>query len=132
MRENIYCFMQLALVLERPAFLERVRARLLVRFGPQRDAWRLDPVGQLVLAMISSRTRDEVSRAAFERLRQSYARWDVLARAAPAKIETLIQAVTFAERKAGQLPRALRMIIARSGDLNLDFLAAWEEEAARQ
>lgn len=124
--------MQLTLVFEHPAFLERVRRRLLAQYGPQRDAWRLDPVSQLVLAMLSARTRDAVSLAAFERLRCCYVDWNALSLAAPRDIEAMIAPVTFADRKAAQLSRALRLLRARCGNLALDFLAGWDEEAATQ
>jgi endonuclease-3 len=124
--------MQLSLALERPPFLTRVRALLFDRYGPQRDPERLDPIGQLILAMISARTRDEISLPAFARLQRSYPSWDLLRRARTAEIENVIRPVTFAERKATLLPRAIGMIAARAGRLNLDFLADWDEEAALQ
>lgn len=122
--------MQFSLALERPPFLTRVRALLFNRYGPQRDAGRLDPVSQLILAMISARTRDEISLPAFARLQRSYPSWDPLRRARAAEIENVIRPVTFAERKADLLRRAMGMIAARAGRLNLDFLADWDEEAA--
>jgi endonuclease-3 len=122
--------MQLSLDLERPPFLTRVRALLFDRYGPQRDADRLDPISQLILAMISARTHDEVSLPVFGRLQRSFPKWDLLSRAGAAEIQTILRPVTFAERKADLLPRALRMIAARAGGLKLDFLADWDEEAA--
>ncbi len=112
--------------------MPQLRSRLLSAFGPQRDIHRLDPVSQLVNAMISSRTRDEVSLAAFERLWRRYPSWDLLIPAPAAEIEAIIRAVNFAERKAVDLPRALRKIVAQTGALDLHFLADWEEEMSLQ
>ncbi|MBI1778206.1 MAG: endonuclease III [Proteobacteria bacterium] len=123
--------MQFSLPFEK-SILAEIHARLLATFGPQRDTWRLDPTSQLVNAMISSKTRDEVSLRAFRRLMHSYASWDLLVHAAPATVEQIIQPVTFAELKAIQLPRALRMIAARTGSLDLHFLMDWDEEMAMQ
>ena len=64
--------MQLSLALNDRLAVWQIRDRLLRRLGPQRDAVRRDPVSQLVNAIISAKTRDEVSSAAFERLRQRY------------------------------------------------------------
>jgi hypothetical protein len=47
--------MQFSLAVDPTPILPRIRTRLLARLGPQRDALRLDPVSQLVLAIISSR-----------------------------------------------------------------------------
>src|SRR5258707_7844014 len=109
-----------------------IRARLLARLGPQRDTRRRDPVSQLIAAMISGKTRDAVARAAFERLRRRYTPWDRLRVAAPADIEAIIRPVQYAERKAEYLPRALAMIVARSGALDLTFLVDWDEDMAMQ
>lgn len=124
--------MQLSLALNDRLVLWQIRARLLARLGPQRDAWRLDPVSQLVNAMISTNTLDAVSSAAFERLRQRYASWDDLRLAAPDELEAIIVPVRHANQKARHLPQALRMIVARNGSLDLDFLGDWDEEMAIQ
>jgi endonuclease-3 len=112
--------------------LPTVRARLLSILGPQRDGQRLDPVSQLVPASISTQTYDRVSLRAYELLRQHYPVWALLGRASSAAIEALIRPVPHADSKAIALPAALRMIIARTGDLDLEFLVDWGEEAAMQ
>jgi len=120
--------MQFSLTLDQAPILPRIRTRLLASCGPQRDSLRLDPVSQLVLAIISARTRDEVSLQAFERLARRYRPWSALGRAAPAAVEAIIRPVTYADVKAVHLPRALRLIEARTGSLDLAFLAIWPEE----
>src|SRR4029450_11689962 len=90
--------------------LSDIRARLLPSFGPQRALYRLDPVSQLVRAMLSSRTKDNVSAAAFARLRERYESWDLLRSAAPKEIKAIIHTVTHADAKALYLPQALRAI----------------------
>jgi endonuclease-3 len=87
-------------------------------------------MSQLVAAMISSRTRDKVSLLAFAQLRRRYLTWEALSRAAPTDIEAIIRPVTFADRKAELIPRALRMISARNASFDLAFLADWPEELA--
>jgi endonuclease-3 len=129
---NLPAAMQLSLALDETSLIQRVRARLFATFGPQRDAQRLDPVSQLVNGILSARTRDAVSIPAFVRLRRRYASWDLLCKAQSREIEGLIRPVTYADRKAEYLPRALRMVVARCGSLNLDFLAAWPEESGMQ
>lgn len=124
---------QLPLDLDRPgppSPLPWIRARLLALYGEQRDFRRLDPMSQLVAAMVSARTRDTVSLPAFVRLRRRYPIWEALSRAAPAVIEAIIRPVTFADRKAALIPRALRAIAARNGSFDLSFLAEWPEEMA--
>ena len=122
--------MQLSFPLDDDPLLPRVSARLRATASPRRDEPRRDPVSQLVRSMLGSKTRDEVSIQAFERLRDWYPSWDLLQRAPPRRIERAIWMVNHADRQAAQLPQALRMIVARSGALALDFLADWDEEVA--
>jgi endonuclease-3 len=122
--------MQLPFALETRPLLSRVSVLLLAQHGPQRDPLRLDPVSQLILAILSARTRDEISLAALEHLACRYASWSVLAHAPSQDIESIIHPVTYADRKADQLPRTLRLIAERAGALNLDFLARWPPEEA--
>ncbi len=122
--------MQLSLPLDDQQAVAAVRERLLAEFGPQRDSLRPDPVSQLVAALISSRTLDDVSSAAFWRLRRRYPDWSGLAQASVAEVQAIIAPVSYAERKATQLPLALRMIAARASTLDLSFLADWDVEMA--
>ena len=103
--------------------LPRFRDRLRGAFGLQRAAHRLDPLSQLIKSMISARTYDEVSWAAFVRLRNAYPDWTTLAGAPQHEVEEVIGPVTFAEVKARQVPHALRVILQRTGSLDLGLLA---------
>lgn len=86
--------------------------------GPQRRR----PIGQMVKSLISARTPDAVSMAAYRRLGSRWPRAADLADAAPADIEAVIHDVTFADRKAQQLPAALRRIADLRGTIDLDWL----------
>jgi endonuclease-3 len=112
--------------------LEAVRDDLLKIFGPQRPGRRLDPVSQLVRSMIGGKTKDEVSWAVFERLRDRFNTWEALAEAGDAEVLEQIRPVTHPEDKARHLPHALRIIQVRSGwKLTLDHLAELELDSAR-
>jgi endonuclease-3 len=91
---------------------------------------RMDPVSQLIRAMLGCRTYDEVSWAAFFRLQQAYPDWTGLAQATADEIEPIIDPVTFADQKARQLPILIRLITLRRGTLELDFLAKEPVEEA--
>jgi endonuclease-3 len=117
--------MQTALAFGQSADLVFVRDHLRDRFGPVFDAMRHDPIGQLVKASISSRTYDEISSAAFERLVMRYPNVDDLAEAQTEEIEAVISDVEYAENKALYLRAALRMIKAQQGAISLDFLCDW-------
>jgi endonuclease-3 len=114
-----------------PSDLPPVRDRLRTVFGaleaPER---RMDPVSQLIRAVLGSRTYDEVSWAAFFRLQRAYPDWTGLGEATADEIEPIIDPVTFADEKARQLPILIRLIILKRGALELGFLAAEPVEDA--
>lgn len=114
-----------------PSDLPPVRDRLRAVFGAlEPPGRRMDPVSQLIRAVLGSRTYDEVSWAAFFRLQQAYPGWKGVAEARADEIEPIIDPVTFADQKARQLPILIRLITLRRGALELDFLAEEPVEEA--
>jgi endonuclease-3 len=122
--------MQTLFDFEPSPLLPRLRDAMKAAFGPQVSQARLDPVSQLIKSLISARTYDSVSAAAFANLRRSFPSWDDLKTAEPAQVEAAIEAVTFADQKGRQLPILMQVIEHRAGALNLDFLADWPVEQA--
>jgi endonuclease-3 len=107
------------------ADVARLRDRLLAHF-PALPAWhRPDPCSQLVLSLISSRTRDAQSLLAHRKLLWHFTTWERVARATPSEIEAVIADVRFADRKALQLKEALEIIGRQHPDFRLEFLGAW-------
>jgi endonuclease-3 len=115
--------MQTNLFLDPAGDIRAIRDRLRGWMGSIRDTQRLDPVSQLVRSFVASRTYDRDSWEAFMRLSRRFGTWDALADAPVAEIETLLQGVTHAEKKAPELREALRKIRVRAGSLSLSFLA---------
>jgi endonuclease-3 len=122
--------MQLSLLPDPDPLVARVHARLLSSFGAFSDSPRAPPLDQLANSLISSRTHDEVSWAAFVRLKARYRTWERLLRAPVKEIEATISTVAYAEDKAKWLPQALARIVAHAGRLSLDFLADEPVETA--
>lgn len=89
-----------------------------VRFLPRRK-----PVGQLVKSMISGRTRDAVSRAAYDRLVATFGAPRSLAAAGARRVRAVIADVTFSETKAAHLVAALQRIGVERRSFDLNFLA---------
>jgi len=110
--------------------IEHWRQQLTPRFGHLVDVPRRTPLGQLVKSLISSRTRDAVSLAAFHRLLVRWPRAQDLATAPPPEVEREIALVTFADVKAEHLVETLRMIAAERPDFDLGFLGAMRVEDA--
>lgn len=116
-----YCaIMQLPLDIDdRGYVLKQIHVRLRRRFGQQGPFLLLDPVSQLVLALIGGKTHGDVSKAAFEALLRRFGTWEELRDAPVSDIEVGIADVTFAEAKAARLKSALCQLTAANGGLTL-------------
>ncbi|MGB3801486.1 MAG: hypothetical protein WA952_16835 [Lewinella sp.] len=91
-----------------------------------------DPLSEMVNALLSHRTKNPVTRAAYQRLREVYPSWEEVIDAPTEKIEETIAAVTYPEVKAPRIQEALRQVKTRNdGQLSLDFLAGMAVREAR-
>jgi len=83
----------------------------------------LDPLSELVSALLSHRTRNADSANAFHELRRRFPDWQAVRDAPVAEVEQAIARCTWAEQKAPRIQQVLRLIgDRRDGDLSLDFL----------
>ncbi|UVO51343.1 endonuclease III [Sphingomonas sp. SUN019] len=98
------------------------RDRLFAATPVSLPATRRKPIGQLVKSLISARTRDAVSLAAYRRLGARYGSVATLAQATPEAVAGVIHDVTFAEAKADHLVAALRRIAHEDGGFVLGHL----------
>lgn len=110
-----------------------VHRRLCAAYGCP-IAWHADrdPLSSLVRALLSHRTRNVDSGAAFHALRARFPSWEAARDAPVATVQEAIAGVTWPERKAPAVQEVLRRITAlRHGELSLDFLATMPTAAAR-
>lgn len=93
----------------------------------------LDPLSELVSALLSHRTRNRESGAAFDELRRRFpAGWAAVRDAPTNEVQDAIGAANWPEQKAPRIQNILRKITERrSGELSLDFLAEMTPAAAR-
>ncbi len=91
----------------------------------------LDPLSELVSSLLSHRTRNADSGAAFKALQAAFPDWAGVAAAPTAEVEAAISRVTWPEQKAPRIQSILRAIQAERGALSLDFLAELSVEDAR-
>ncbi|MBB3952427.1 endonuclease III domain-containing protein [Aureimonas jatrophae] len=91
----------------------------------------LDPVSELVSSLLSHRTRNADSGAAFKRLRERFPTWEDVIEAPTAEVEEAIHGVRWPELKAPRIQEILAQVLARVGDLDLDFLAEMGVDRAR-
>ncbi len=81
-----------------------------------------DPMSMLVEILLSHRTFDAQTDAAYDHLLKHFGSWEAVRDAATAEVQATIANVNFPEVKAPRLQAVMRQITEERGDLNLDFL----------
>ncbi len=91
-----------------------------------------DPMSMLVEIILSHRTRDEQTDAAYDNLLNRFGSWEAVRDAPTNEVEKAIENVNWPEAKAPRLQAIMRQITEERGELNLDFLCGLpvEESAA--
>ncbi len=107
------------------ARIAQIRDRLKAAFGELAYSTARSPMGALIKSIISNRTRDEVSLAAYNNLIGLYPDWRDMAAATSEAIEAAIAEVTFPEPKARHVLATLDHIGRLHPDFDLDFLGEW-------
>ena len=108
-----------------------VRRRLDRAFG--QPAWRphLAPLDELVSTILSQNTNDANRDRAFDSLKARFPTWDAVRDADPAQVVEAIQVAGLANQKGPRIQAILQQISRERGSLDLDFLATWEPDQAR-
>jgi len=81
-----------------------------------------DPMSQLVDIILTHRTRDEQTAAAYDNLLERFGSWEAVRDAPTSEVEAVIENVNWPEAKAPRLQALMRRITEERGELNLDFL----------
>ncbi len=81
-----------------------------------------DPMSMLVDIILSHRTRDEQTAAAYANLLKRFGSWEAVRDAPTQEVQDTIANVNWPEIKAPRLQTIMRQITGERGDLNLDFL----------
>lgn len=81
-----------------------------------------DPMSMLVDILLSHRTRDEQTAAAWANLLKRFGSWEGVRDAPVNEVQDAIANVNFPEVKAPRIQAIMRQITEERGNLNLDFL----------
>ena len=108
-----------------------VHQRLLDAYGE--PTWRphMDAVSELVSTILSQNTNDVNRDVAFDRLRSQLPTWQDVR---DAEVDAVIEAIHpagLANQKGPRIQEALRLITRERGELDLDFLADWPVDEAK-
>ena len=89
-----------------------------------------DPMSQLVDILLSHRTRDEQTAAAWDNLLKHFGSWEAVRDAPTAEVQEAIANVNWPEVKAPRLQAIMRQITEERGNLDLNFLCELPVEEA--
>jgi len=81
-----------------------------------------DPMSQLVDILLSHRTRDEQTAAAWDNLLKRFGSWEAVRDAPTEQVQETIANVNWPEVKAPRLQSIMRQITEERGNLDLNFL----------
>ncbi len=98
-----------------------VTKRLTDRYGVAPWSTK-DPMSQLVDIILSHRTRDEQTAAAYDNLLPRFGSWEAVRDAPTNEVQDAIANVNWPETKAPRLQAIMRQITEERGALDLDFL----------
>ncbi|HLL79880.1 MAG TPA: endonuclease III [Ktedonobacteraceae bacterium] len=98
-----------------------VTNRLTEQFGELPFSTK-DPMGMLVDILLSHRTRDEQTAAAWSNLLQRFGSWEAVRDAPTDEVQAAIAIVNWPEVKAPRLQKIMREITEERGNLDLHFL----------
>jgi endonuclease-3 len=92
----------------------------------------LDPLSELISALLSHRTRNADSGRAFQQLTTRFTTWEAVRDAPTEDVQQAIAPCTWPEQKAPRIQQVLRLISdRRNGELTLDFLSELSVTEAR-
>ncbi len=89
-----------------------------------------DPMSMLVEILLSHRTYDAQTDAAYDNLLKHFGSWEVVRDAPTAEVQETIANVNFPEVKAPRIQAVMRQITEERGELSLDFLCSMPVEEA--
>lgn len=112
--------------------LAAVHARLCPVYGcPIPHHGDREPLEELIRSLLSHRTRNAASGAAFRALTEALPTWEGVRDEPVTRVQLLIVGVTWPEQKAPRIQAVLRAVTDRAGALSLDHLAGMDVQKAR-
>ncbi len=110
--------------------VKEIDRRLKARYGSLRRR-RLDPVSELVSAILSQNTNDRLRDRAYARLRERFPSWEAVRDAPVGEIVDAIRIGGLGPQKGPRLKGALEHITREQGELSLDFLSTLPIDEAK-
>lgn len=118
-------------VMATPRRVRVILNRLRKRFGELAPPRRTEPLGELILTVLSQHTSDVNAERAFDALRAAFPTWDDVVRAPAVAVADAIRSGGLANTKAPRIQAILRAVHEREGRYDLSWLRDASDEDAR-
>lgn len=119
-------------VADKAAFVLQVHHRLSEVYGRSISYFHdLDPLSELVSALLSHRTKNSLSAQAFRNLKTEFGTWEAVRDAPTASVEEAVKPCTWPEQKAPRIQQVLRRITEERGSLSANFIDGLSVPEAR-
>lgn len=109
---------------------EEICCRLRELYGPVEPPWAEAVLDSLIRTVLSQHTSASGCRAAWERLRKRFGRWEAVLEASDKQLMEVIRPAGLARQRAKTIRTILHCIQKRHGKLSLEFLRAWPTQKA--
>jgi endonuclease-3 len=104
---------------------------LIEAYGEPKWRQHIPPVDELVNTILSQNTSDVNRDKAYEALKERFPTWQAVMDATEAEVVETIRPAGLANQKGPRIQKALRQVVAETGDLSLDFLSELTLDAAK-
>jgi endonuclease-3 len=104
---------------------------LIEAYGEPKWRQHIPPVDELVNTILSQNTSDVNRDKAYEALKKRFPTWQAVMDAPEAEVVETIRPAGLANQKGPRIQKALRQVVAETGDLSLDFLSELTLDAAK-
>ncbi len=95
---------------------------LIKEYGSPHWQPRMGAVEELIFTVLTQHTSDNNAQIAYEQMRKSYPTWENVISAETPHLANVIRSGGLANQKAPRIQTILRNILAKRGELNIDFL----------
>ncbi|WP_158824761.1 endonuclease III domain-containing protein [Mucilaginibacter lacusdianchii] len=123
----------IATITDKEAFVLEIHHRLSDVYGRDIKYFHdLDPLSELMSALLSHRTTNHNSGQAFRNLKELFGSWEAVRDAPTDEVQAAIKPCTWPEQKAPRIQQVLRLITEKCGGLSLEFLTQMDVADARR
>lgn len=112
----------------RAQIVRRVCKALEAEYGRPRLGNPAKPLDDLIFILISNRTSPHLAEKTYQRLKESFPRWENVLDSSPSKLRTVLRPAGLSRKKSQQIRSLLRKVKSDFGLCSLNALTRWQDD----